>query len=226
MKIKFGSIIVKGSGKIGGHVVRNFRGQPLLTRLALPTKSARFLSNPQKFRMQSAFKVWNSLSSAERNRWNVIATTIPFTNQFGDTYYYSGRGLVTYLSVNCQLAGYDFPDALTFDSTISTQTASAVRIDYVNERIEIDNFEQFGNGTTIITMNQSINESRNYLEKDLRVIGAIDLVGLPATTLWYFVLEKYGVLDTKYTYTFGFKVISEYGMASRCSVYKATEALA
>ncbi len=226
MKIKFGSIIVKGAGKIGGHVVRNFRGQPLLTRLALPTKSARFLSNPQKARMQSALKVWNGLSSLERGRWNVIAGTIPFTNQFGDTYYYSGRGLVTYLSVNCQLVGYDFPDGLTFESTISTQIASGVIIDYVNELIEIDDFEQFGNGTTIITMNQSINESRNYLEKDLRVIGAIDLVGLSANTLWQFVTERYGVINSKYVYTFGFKVISEYGMASRCAVYKATEALA
>lgn len=225
MKIKFGSIIVKGSGKIGGHMVRNFRGQPLLTRLALPTKSARFLSNPQKSRMQQAIKIWNDLSKAERDQWDTVAGTIPFVNLFGDTYYYSGRGLVVYISINCQIGSYNFPDVFQFDSTISTHTCNGIEIDFGKSDVNLIDYEQFGNGRAVIAMNQSINESRNYLEKDLKFIGSIGLTGIDPNVLWQFITEMYGQLNYKYTYTIGIKIISPFGMASKYSVYKAVNVL-
>jgi len=101
MKIKFGSIVVNGSGKLGGHVYSSNRGGNYVRTLSTP-------SNPQTPAQQTGRSIfttltqgWSSLTQSERDTWNGATGTFEKTDQFGDTRELSGKGL--YISLNKEL---------------------------------------------------------------------------------------------------------------------------
>lgn len=214
MKVQFGAIITRASGRLGGHVIRNHRGQVLMTRLALPTKSNAFRANPQIARATKSFKEWSSMTSSNRTAWNDIARSVRFVDVFGNTYYKSGRGLVSYLYINGNLVGYNVPDANTFDSTITTSTFTSIEIDIVNEEITFTDYSQIGNGRVALFLKVSNSETRNFLPNELKYIGDIDLVNDSPDKVWQRVIEVLGSFNHKSYYTFGVRNISESCMAS------------
>ena len=129
MKAKFGSIIVAGSGKIGGHVAsRNRSGQYLRTKTTP--------SNPQTT-FQSAVRslftffsqAWRTLTSAQRIAWDSATANFTGTNGFGDSVTPTGKNLYLALNRNLQLvnvATISNPPtpAGTFSFTPTTLTSS------------------------------------------------------------------------------------------------------
>jgi len=102
MKIKWGSIVVNGSGKLGGHVYAKNRGGHYVRTLARA-------SNPQTSAQQktrSQFTVlsqgWGSLTENQRSSWNDATNQFTRTDQFGDIRQLSGKNL--YLSLNKERA--------------------------------------------------------------------------------------------------------------------------
>jgi photosystem II stability/assembly factor-like uncharacterized protein len=93
MKFKFGSLIVDGSGKIGGSVVtRNHYGTFSKTKVSP--------SNPQSSRQLavrgnflSVINAWENLSDSERLSWIYAAKDYPQKDKFGDLHILSGYGL-------------------------------------------------------------------------------------------------------------------------------------
>jgi len=101
MKIKFGSIVVNGSGKLGGHVYSSNRGGNYIRTLATP-------SNPQTPAQQLGRQVfttltqgWSALTQDQRDGWNSAVSQFERTDQFGDVRELSGKGL--YISLNKEL---------------------------------------------------------------------------------------------------------------------------
>jgi len=101
MLIKFGSIVTRGSGKLGGHVYSTNRGGAYVRTNQTP-------SNPQTPFQQSGRAVfteltqgWSALTEAERASWNEATSSFPVTDRFGDSRELSGKGL--YISLNKEL---------------------------------------------------------------------------------------------------------------------------
>ena len=101
MKIKWGSIVVNGSGKLGGHVYSSNRGGSYVRTLATP-------SNPQTPAQQLGRSVfteltqdWSALTQDQRNGWDAAVSQFERTDQFGDLRQLSGKGL--YISLNKEL---------------------------------------------------------------------------------------------------------------------------
>lgn len=101
MKIKFGSIVVNGRGKLGGHVYSKNRGGAYIRTLQTP-------SNPRTSYQQSGRAVftqltqgWSGLSDSQRAGWNQATENFKRTNVFGDVKVLSGKGL--YISLNKEL---------------------------------------------------------------------------------------------------------------------------
>lgn len=101
MLIKFGSIVVNGRGKLGGHVYSKNRGGAYVRTLQTP-------SNPRTSFQQSGRAVftqltqgWSSLTDSQRNGWNIGTENFTRTDVFGDTRKLSGKGL--YISLNKEL---------------------------------------------------------------------------------------------------------------------------
>lgn len=105
MKIKFGSLVVDGRGKIGGHVASKNRGGAYLRTKVTPV-------NPQTTAQQSVrndftalSQGWRGLTSAQRAQWNSAVSNYTRTNIFGDLRTPSGKDLYQRLNGNLQAAG-------------------------------------------------------------------------------------------------------------------------
>lgn len=100
MKIKFGAIVVAGSGKIGGHVASKNRGGAYLRTKVTP-------SNPQTPDQSNARGIlaslstgWSLLTSAQRASWNNAVKDFATTDIFGDIKNPSGINLYVKLNAN------------------------------------------------------------------------------------------------------------------------------
>jgi hypothetical protein len=220
MKLQFGSIIVNGAGKINGHQIRNFRGMPLLTRKSIPNKSNFFLNNPAKKVATLAFKYWATLLLSTRQDWEVIASSVPFSDRWGNTKYLSGRDLVSYLYINCANAGLSFPDDKTFTSTIPSFSANDVTIDIKDEIVTVSYFENLGGEIQLIYIRKNPTSIRQLKAKELVLIGAFDISTLSASDLYQAITSTGYEFEQGFSYSFGIKNISSSGMASSMQVFQ------
>jgi hypothetical protein len=221
MKLLFGSIIVKGAGRINGHVVRNFRGMPLLTRLALPTRTNIFNANPQINIATTAFKYWSSIDLEEQILWSDIAAQIPFTDRWGNTKYLSGRDFVSYVYINLINIGRGMYRVADFDNTFPDFFASRVTISATGTEFNVVDFRTNESEKQIIYLKKGINETRTYTEKQLKLIIATE-IELNSSTTIYQELEEAGIIFQEgQTWTIGIKAISNSGLASPMQIFKA-----
>jgi hypothetical protein len=129
MKTKFGSIIVAGSGKIGGHVAsKNKSGSYLRTKVTPSNpQTAAQLSVRGDFTTVS--KAWESLTDSQRSGWSSAVSSFKKTNIFGDSVTPSGFNLFVKLNQNLLNIGEDMiedaPQA-TSPTAIASLSATAV----------------------------------------------------------------------------------------------------
>jgi hypothetical protein len=100
MKTKFGSIIVAGSGKIGGHVAsKNKSGSYLRTKVT-PTNPRTNAQSGVRALLASLAQQWRSLTQDQRDAWNAAVSSFAKTNIFGDLVNPSGFNLFQKLNNN------------------------------------------------------------------------------------------------------------------------------
>jgi hypothetical protein len=105
MKTKFGSIIVAGSGKIGGHVAsRNRSGAYLRTKITPVNPQSQYQTLVRN-RLSTLATAWGALTVAQRTAWNGAVGTFKGTNVFGDVVNPSGFNLFVKLNNNLAKIG-------------------------------------------------------------------------------------------------------------------------
>lgn len=221
MKLLFGSIIVKGAGRINGHVVRNYRGMPLLTRLALPTRSSAFNSNPQLNVSTLAFKYWSTLNSELQKLWSDIAAEIPFKDRWGNTKYLSGRDFVSFLYINTSYISQSVPNPNVFVSSIPSFVCTSIDIDTDQGFFNVNGFSQEDGDRQVIYMKQGINDIRLYNEKQLKFIINADLTD-SAEDLYIYLTQAGINFSVGQTWHIGIKNVSNSGMTSPMQIFTTT----
>ena len=105
MKAKFGSIVVDGRGKLGGHVYSKNRGGAYVRTKVSPI-------NPQssdQLAVRSSFtelsQGWRDLTDDQRAAWNAAVENFQRTDIFGDIKKPSGINLYVRLNQNIVLGG-------------------------------------------------------------------------------------------------------------------------
>jgi hypothetical protein len=105
MKTKFGSIIVSGSGKIGGHVAsRNRAGSYLRTKVT-PVNPSTAAQQSIRNRLTGLSQAWKALTAAQRIAWNAAVSDYAKTDVFGDLRNPSGFNLFQRLNNNLLIVG-------------------------------------------------------------------------------------------------------------------------
>ena len=100
MKTQFGSIIVAGSGKIGGHVAsRNRSGSYLRTKVT-PVNPQSPAQTSIRNRLTSISQAWKALTDAQRASWNSAVSDYAKTDIFGSLKNPSGFNLYQMLNNN------------------------------------------------------------------------------------------------------------------------------
>jgi hypothetical protein len=100
MKIKFGSIVVAGSGKIGGHVAARNRGGAYLRTKVTPVNPSSASQVSVRNRFTSLSQAWKALTAAQRASWNAAVADYARTDVFGDIKNPSGFNLFQRLNNN------------------------------------------------------------------------------------------------------------------------------
>lgn len=136
MKMKFGAIVVDGSGKIGGHVAsKNRAGAYLRTKVTPVNPSTTFQQNARGL-LGSLSTQWSGLSAAQRLSFNNAVSQFAKTDIFGDLKNPSGFNLFVKLNSNLVNSGqaqittapekveivYEAIDDITFDVSSSLAT--------------------------------------------------------------------------------------------------------
>lgn len=100
MKIQFGSIVVAGSGKIGGHVAsRNRSGAYMRTKVTPVNASTSYQQNARGL-LSSLSTQWSGLTDAQRLSFNGAVSQFAKTDIFGDLKNPSGFNLFVKLNTN------------------------------------------------------------------------------------------------------------------------------
>ncbi len=100
MKAKFGSIVVAGSGKIGGHVASRNRGGAYIRTKVTPVNPNTAAQTLVRARLAARSQEWRDLTAAQRSSWNSVVGDYARTDVFGDLKNPSGFNLYQRLNNN------------------------------------------------------------------------------------------------------------------------------
>jgi len=226
MLIKWGSIVVDGSGKLGGHVFSKSRGGATVRTLARA-------NNPQTTDQQiirSRFTVlsqnWRELTEVQRESWYDAETSYSRTNRFGDVVFLTGKNL--YNSINAQrlLIGLPILDLAPLPAVLP-----GFRLDSILINLSIPNFIIFGNfaidQTYVVVATQGLSQGVKDTSGRLRIIGVVTNTGgsgqLGSAPVNYdLYVEKFGVPVAGTKVVVGVYSINESGQKSIISRRVAT----
>lgn len=111
MKIKFGSLVTDGRGKIGGHVASKNRGGAYLRTKVTPSNPQTVAQSLVRGILTFFAQAWRSLTEAQRTAWNEAVDSFTSTDIFGDIKKPSGENL--YVKLNANLAEAQLPSINT-----------------------------------------------------------------------------------------------------------------
>jgi len=100
MKAKFGSIVVAGSGKIGGHVASRNRAGAYFRTKVTPVNPNTSYQAGSRSRFSARSQAWRGLTEAQRAAWNAAVQDYSKTDIFGDNQIPSGFNLYQKLNNN------------------------------------------------------------------------------------------------------------------------------
>lgn len=138
MKAKFGSFIVAGSGKIGGHVASKNRGGAYLRTKVTPSNPQTSSQSNVRNIFTSLSQAWKGLTEDQRNAWNAAVSNFQRTDIFGDLKSPSGINLFQRLNNNLTQIGEPTLTEPPLPSEVSSVAIVAVQAVIATNALTID----------------------------------------------------------------------------------------
>lgn len=177
MKIKFGSIVTDGSGKLGGHVYSKNRGGNYVRTNRVPSNPRTPAQILARSRFGQASAGWKGLSEIQRRAWAEFANTNPYSDSMGVQRHLSASSAYTRSSNNLLNVGkspinvpVDVDEAIVFDA-FSASFASPGTAEVELDNVDIANI---GGAKLLVKASPPFPASQRYAANKLRVVGAFD----------------------------------------------------
>lgn len=136
MKVVWGSLIVDGRGKIGGHVASKNRGGAYMRTKVSPSNPRTTAQLAIRNGLSTFSQGWKALTAAQRNAWSGAVESFAKTDVFGSLK--SPSGINLYIKLNQNLteaaqtplvlpplpAGVDSPETITVTGAAGTPALS------------------------------------------------------------------------------------------------------
>jgi len=172
MLVKWGSIIVRGSGKLGGHV---FSSGP--SGASVHT-SARARNPQSKYQMEVRSRFtqftqgWRNLTESQRDTWYAAEESFSRTNRFGDVVTLSGKNLYESLNTNRAIIGLGTLDEAPMPTTLLVNEMTAAYFDLNFNALKIDGV--YGAGQKYVLMaTKELSQGAKYKSEEMRIIGTV-----------------------------------------------------
>ena len=209
MKIKFGSFIVAGSGKIGGHVASKNRGGSYLRTKVTP-------NNPQTTAQMSVRGIFASISSL----WSSL--TQGQRDSFGDIRNPSGKNLFQRLNQNLENTSQAQITTCVAPSEVPFANLQGVAGDISNTELNIDTLGDTTGCMLLVFATPSLSQGTKFVKNKLRVVGAYSGGEAVLVDIWAEYVAKYGAPAVGANLYVGVRVINANGQASPLETVKAS----
>lgn len=213
MKIKFGALVVAGSGKIGGHVAsKNSAGSYLRTKVT-PSNPQTTAQVEARARMGANSKAWGTLTQMLRDAWNTASTSFTSKNIFGDNIKLSGINVFTRLNNNLNLIGESsisvVPEAVSIAGPTTVSVSSIVTGGVLTISPDIDVPVGFAG---VVRMTKPLSQGKKFVKSEFRVIDIAPAGSTAPYDVASAYAEKFGALPIE-----GQKVFAEVYLISKVS---------
>jgi hypothetical protein len=174
MKVKFGSIVTDGRGKIGGHVMSKNRAGSYLRTKVTPVNPNTVAQVVARNALGSLSIAWRGLTSAQRLLWNSAVESFSKTDIFGDIRNPTGQNLYIRLNANLLNAGRaaitvpPLPVAVGSVTTLTPTQASggATSIAYAPTPVPADH-------SMIIEATAPVSPGKSFVKSEFRKIAVV-----------------------------------------------------
>lgn len=195
MKIKFGSLVVDGSGKIGGHVAARNRSGAYLRTKVTPVNLQSPAQTAVRNRLASLSTGFSALSASAIAAWNNAVDLYKSTNIFGDSVKPSGANLYQKLNNNLLRIGEaaitvpPAPVALPVIETgvLAAAHAGAITVTFTNDPVVTDSVIE-------VSATPAMSPGKNFVKSEFRLIGNMPAIAAHVTTLTTLYNAKFGAV--------------------------------
>lgn len=211
MKIKFGSLVVAGSGKIGGHVAAKNRGGAYLRTKVTPLNPNTAAQAGARSLLASLSTAWAGLTDAQRKSWNDAVASFATTDIFGDLRNPSGINLFVKLNANLSNSGQTLIDNAPEKIEVPFLGVSSVVMDLSGQTVLVTASNP--NADTVITKVSAtapMSQGVSFVKSQLRSIkGGADIT--QDTNLFSDYVAKFGLPTAGSNIVMTFAPITESG---------------
>lgn len=221
MKIKWGALVVDGSGKLGGHVASKNKGGNYLRTKVTPT-------NPQtaeQSNVRSIFATissgWSSLTESSRLSFADKIAEYSKTNIFGDLKSPTAKALYQRLNQNLLLTGQPKLTVCPSPAVIPTAALTSVVHDLIDS-IEINTTGNCLGSKVIVMATPPLSAGTSFVKNKLRVIAIFSGSASFTEDVTDAYINKFGNITASDNIVFAVKFINANGQASPMQQVKLT----
>lgn len=221
MKIKWGALVVAGSGKIGGHVASKNRGGAFLRTKVTP-------SNPQSVRQMtvrgifgSISAAWSALTNNQRASFDGFVSAYSSTDIFGDIRNPSGKNLFQKLNQNLENSAQAQITTCVAPSEVPFANLASVLGDVSSSTMVAETDGDTTGCKMIFFATPSMSQGTKFVKNKLRQIGVISGGDNLSNAIYALYVAKYGAPVAGANIYIGVKVINANGQASPLETVKA-----
>lgn len=210
MKVKWGSLMTDGRGKIGGHVASKNRGGAYMRTKVTPV-------NPQssdQISVRSAFtaisQAWRTLTADQRASFNGAVANFARTDIFGDLRNPSGANLHQRLNLNLNAVGASYiteapavsasPETPVFTITANA-TTPALSLAWTSGAIP-------ANTAVIVEATPLLSPGKSFVKNQFRQIAVLPAADATPTSVLTEYVAKFGDLVAGQALFMRFKAVS------------------
>ena len=194
-RIKFGAVVVDGSGKLGGHVFSKNRGGNYLRTKTTPVNP----QSGQQTRVRGIFASISSgsagLSEEDRKSWEDRSAEYARTNVFGDLKNPNGKALYQRLNQNLLLAGEPALSVCPPSAPVVGMEVSAVNAAATGDVFTITNDVDLTGYKVILSGTPAVSPGKTFVKNILRNIATFDGAAAGSIDIFNYYNDWFGLFN-------------------------------
>jgi hypothetical protein len=192
MKIKWGSFIVEGRGKIGGHVGARNRGGSYLRVKVSPVNPQTVRQQEVRAQMTAFTQAWRGLTQAQRDAWNAAVDDFSSTDVFGDIRQPTGLNLYTLLNINLQNSGQAAITSPPNPAAVQSYLATGLTITVGTTTMEVAFTGTSAADDIHIWATPGVSPGVEFVKNKYRFIGSVAGVTASPEDIWALYVARFG----------------------------------
>jgi len=193
MKIKFGSIITDGRGKIGGHVATKNRGGAVLRTKVTPSNAQSASQGAIRNRFTGLAQAWRGLTQEQRDAWDSAVASYSRTDIFGDLRNPSGANLYQRLNNNRLAIGESALAVPPLPSEVQAVVASALSAAVGTPAMSLTFAPAIDADTKVqVLATAPVSAGKSFVKSEYRRIGTLSLSDTSPKNILSLYVAKFG----------------------------------